>query len=118
MKRVYKRVAEKCPANQVKTAFCSHCHKPVRALPMTPRMLQTLLKLMAEKNTKEIAFDLNVGIKTIETYRQRLHEVSGTNNLVGLMKWALRIGFTFPGEDKMAPDPESPFWAPKPGDED
>jgi DNA-binding CsgD family transcriptional regulator len=92
-------------------AICSHCHKRVKPIFISPRVLEVLDSFMAEKSTKETAFDLNISVKTVETYIAQLYRLAGTNNRIGLLRWALKIGFTFPGEDRKEPDPLSPFYA-------
>lgn len=87
--------------NQLKpTAVCPHCRRPVKALPLTWRMLEVLEGLLAGKNCKEIAYDLGVGLKTIESCRAKLYEATGTKNLVSLVRWALENGFQF---DRVTP---------------
>ncbi len=76
-------------------AVCPHCRRPVKALPLSYRMMQVLKGLLAEKNCKEIAYDLRVGIKTVEFHRAKLYEAAGVDNLVGLVRWALEQGFEF-----------------------
>ncbi len=59
---------------------------------LTPRQRE-VLRLVAEgKNTKQIAFLLNVSVKTIETHRTQLMKRVGANDVAGLVRHALRIG--------------------------
>ena len=52
-----------------------------------------ILQLIAEGNsTKEIAFDLNLSVKTIETHRERLMERLNIHDVVGLVRYAIRHG--------------------------
>lgn len=52
-----------------------------------------VLQMMAEgKTTKEIAFALEVSIKTIETYRQQIMSKLNIRTIAGLVKFALREG--------------------------
>ena len=52
-----------------------------------------VLKLIAEgKQTKEIATELNVSIKTVETHRQRTMRKLDIHNAVELTKYAIREG--------------------------
>ena len=50
-----------------------------------------ILQLIAEgKSTKEIAFDLGLSTKTIETHRERLMERLNIREVAGLVRYALR----------------------------
>ncbi|MBB6429010.1 response regulator [Algisphaera agarilytica] len=61
---------------------------------LTPRERE-VLQLMAEgRSTKEIASDLFVSVKTIETHRQHIMQKLGTNSIADLTKFAIREGLT------------------------
>jgi DNA-binding NarL/FixJ family response regulator len=63
---------------------------------LTPRQRE-ILQLIAEgKSTKEIAFLLNVSIKTIETHRLQLMDRLGIYDIAGLVRHAMRIGLVPP----------------------
>jgi DNA-binding NarL/FixJ family response regulator len=52
-----------------------------------------ILQLVAEgKSTKEIAHRLGIGIKTVETHRQRLMERLDIHDVAGLVRFAIRAG--------------------------
>jgi DNA-binding NarL/FixJ family response regulator len=52
-----------------------------------------ILQLIAEgKSTKEIAFDLGLSAKTIETHRERLMERLNIRDVAGLVRYAIRSG--------------------------
>ncbi|PTY01644.1 DNA-binding response regulator [Verrucomicrobia bacterium LW23] len=52
-----------------------------------------ILQLIAEgKSTKEIAFLLNVSVKTIETHRTQLMDRLDIHDIAGLVKFAMRTG--------------------------
>ncbi|HTJ00937.1 MAG TPA: response regulator transcription factor [Dongiaceae bacterium] len=54
-----------------------------------------VLKLISEgRNTKEIAADLNLSIKTVETHRTRLMTRLGVHSVAELTKYAIRMGYT------------------------
>ena len=54
-----------------------------------------VLQLLAEgKTIKEIASDLFLSVKTIETYRQRIMDRLGVHSLAELIKFAIREGLT------------------------
>ena len=64
--------------------------------PLTPRQRQTL-KLIAEgRTTKEIAAELGVSIKTVETHRAQLRERLNIHDTPGLVKYAQRAGIIPP----------------------
>ena len=57
---------------------------------LTPRQRE-ILQMIAEGNsTKEIAFTLNVSVKTIETHRSALMERLGIHDIAGLVLYAVR----------------------------
>lgn len=61
---------------------------------LSERELQ-VLKLIAEgRNTKEIAAQLSLSIKTIETHRTRLMTKLGLHSIAELTKYAIRMGYT------------------------
>ena len=63
---------------------------PVEVL--TPRQRE-ILQLIAEgNNTKEIAYQLNVSAKTVETHRAQLMERLDIRDVPGLVRYAIRTG--------------------------
>ena len=57
---------------------------------LTPRQRE-ILQLIAEgKSTKEIAFNLSVSVKTVETHRAGLMERLGIHDVAGLVLFAVR----------------------------
>lgn len=64
--------------------------------PLTPRQ-QEVLKLLAEgHSTKEIAFNLGLSAKTVESHRAQIQERLGIRDLAGLVRYAIRTGLTPP----------------------
>jgi DNA-binding NarL/FixJ family response regulator len=56
-----------------------------------------VLKLVAGgKSTKEIAFLLNLSVKTVETHRAQIMERLGIRDVAGLVRYALRTGLVPP----------------------
>ncbi len=61
-----------------------------------------ILQLIAEGNsTKEIAGQLELSIKTVETHRLRMMNKLGITNIAGLVKYAIREGLTTLDDRKM-----------------
>lgn len=60
--------------------------------PLTPRQRETLRLIAVGKNTKEIAFELGVSPKTVETHRAQLMERLGIHDVAGLVKYAIHTG--------------------------
>jgi DNA-binding NarL/FixJ family response regulator len=64
---------------------------------LTPRQRE-ILRLIAEgRSTKEMAADLGVSVKTVETHRALLMERLGIHELAGLVRFAVRVGIV-PGD--------------------
>ena len=56
-----------------------------------------VLRLLAEgRRTQEIADLLGLGVKSVETYRSRLMEKLGIDNVAGLVRFAIRAGIIAP----------------------
>lgn len=60
--------------------------------PLTPRQREVLRLVAQGRNTKEIAADLGLSVKTVETHRAQLMERLGIHDVPGLVKYALRTG--------------------------
>ncbi|MGN6512739.1 MAG: response regulator transcription factor [Lysobacteraceae bacterium] len=60
----------------------------IEALP--PRQRQILVALGRGRTTKQIAADLGISIKTVETHRARIMEALGCRNAVELLRLAVR----------------------------
>jgi DNA-binding NarL/FixJ family response regulator len=63
---------------------------------LTARQREVLRLVAGGKSTKEIAFDLNVSVKTIETHRAQIMERLGIRDVAGLVRYALRTGLVPP----------------------
>lgn len=61
---------------------------------LSSRELEVLQLLSEGKTSKEIAFELDVGVKTVETHRQSVMEKLDIHSVAGLTKFALREGLT------------------------
>lgn len=65
--------------------------------PLTPRQREVLKRIAEGRSTKEIAFDLRLSVKTIETHRAQIMERLGIRDVAGLVRYAMRTGLV-PGE--------------------
>lgn len=61
-------------------------------LVLTPRQREILTLIAKGKATKEIAFELKLSVKTVETHRAQIIERTGIRDVAGLTMYALRIG--------------------------
>lgn len=59
---------------------------------LTPRQREVLKRIAEGASTKEIAFELDLSIKTIETYRSQIMERLGIQDIAGLVRYAIRHG--------------------------
>ena len=59
---------------------------------LTVRELEVLQLLAEGKSTKQIALNLSISIKTIESHRNRVMQKTGVNNIADLTKYAIREG--------------------------
>ena len=52
-----------------------------------------VLQLIAEgKTTKQVALELNISVKTVETHRVRIMERLDIHDIAGLVRYAIRVG--------------------------
>jgi len=59
---------------------------------LTPRQRE-ILQLIAEgRSTKEIAYALDISVKTVETHRAQLMERLDIHDIAGIVRYALRVG--------------------------
>jgi DNA-binding NarL/FixJ family response regulator len=66
------------------------------AVSLTPRQRE-ILQLIAEgHSTKEMAFRLNVSVKTVETHRAQLMDRLNIRDVAGLVRYAIRTGLVTP----------------------
>lgn len=61
---------------------------------LSPREREVLQLLAEGKSTREIASVLQIGMKTVETYRQQIMEKLDIHTIAGLTKFAVREGLT------------------------
>ncbi|MDA8621290.1 response regulator transcription factor [Psychrosphaera sp.] len=61
---------------------------------LTPRQTEILKMLADGKGTKEIAYDLNLSVKTIESHRSQIMERLQIRDLASLVRFAIKNGVT------------------------
>ena len=61
---------------------------------LTPREREVIQLLAEGKGAKEIAYDLKVSSKTIETHRRNIMQKLGVHTIAELTKYAIRQGLT------------------------
>ena len=64
--------------------------------PLTPRQREVLKRIAEGRSTKEIAFDLSLSVKTVETHRAQIMERLGIRDVAGLVRYAMRAGIVPP----------------------
>lgn len=64
--------------------------------PLTPRQREVLKRVAEGRSTKEIAFDLGLSVKTVETHRAQIMERLGIRDVAGLVRYAMRTGLVPP----------------------
>lgn len=61
---------------------------------LSPREKEVLQLVVEGKSSAQIAADLSLSIKTVETYRSRIFQKLDIDNLPGLVKFAIQHGLT------------------------
>ncbi len=59
---------------------------------LSPRQREVLQLLAEGRSTKEIASDLGLSIKTVETHRAQIMERLNIRDVPGLVRFAIRAG--------------------------
>jgi DNA-binding NarL/FixJ family response regulator len=59
---------------------------------LTSRQKEILKAIAGGRTTKQIAYDLGLSIKTIETHRAQIMERLGIHDVAGLVRFSIRIG--------------------------
>ena len=59
---------------------------------LTARQLEVLRRLALGRSVKEIAYDLQLSAKTVETYRAQIMERLDLHDLASLVRYAIRTG--------------------------
>ena len=64
--------------------------------PLTPRQREVLKGIAEGRSTKQIAADLGLSVKTVETHRAQIMERLGIRDVAGLVRYAMRTGLVPP----------------------
>ena len=59
---------------------------------LTPRQREILVLIAEGQTTKEIARNLNISVKTVESHRSQLMERLDIRDVAGLVRFAIRTG--------------------------
>jgi len=79
--------------------ICPDCRRPVKALPLSWQEGDILEKIMQEKWLDQIAKELFISRRSVETHLASLYlktgvsELKGQAKLTGLVKWAIKHQF-------------------------
>jgi DNA-binding NarL/FixJ family response regulator len=66
--------------------------QPVRES-LTSREREVLQLVAESRTTKDIARELGIGVKTVESHRTRIMSKLGIHETAGLVRYAIRRGF-------------------------
>lgn len=81
-------------ASTVIQSCLAHNGKPdAAATKLTDREMQVLTKITEGYKTREVAAELQISVKTVETYRRQIMKKLNIDTIVDLTKFALREGF-------------------------
>jgi DNA-binding NarL/FixJ family response regulator len=83
-------------SRQVVAGYAQHLGGEVGPDVLTARQREVLKLVAAGKSTKEIAFLLNLSVKTVETHRAQIMDRLGIRDVAGLVRYALRTGLVPP----------------------
>jgi DNA-binding NarL/FixJ family response regulator len=64
----------------------------VKRADFSEKELQIIKLICNELSNKEIAEELNLTIRTVEKYRERIHEKTGSRNMAGVVVYAIKNG--------------------------
>jgi DNA-binding NarL/FixJ family response regulator len=70
---------------------------PGSAEPLTPRQTEVLCMVAQGMSSKDIARQLNVSIKTVDSHRTGLMKQLDIHEVTGLVRYAIRTGLISPG---------------------
>lgn len=62
---------------------------------LTRREIEVLKLIVAEKTSNEIADNLGISVRTVETHRKNISHKTKVRNPIGLVKYAIQSGFIY-----------------------
>lgn len=62
--------------------------------PLSPREEEVLQLLAEGRTSKEMALELNISVRTVDTHRKHIMEKLSVQSVAELVKWAIRHGLT------------------------
>jgi DNA-binding NarL/FixJ family response regulator len=83
-------------SRQVVDGYVQRVGTGAGADPLTQRQREVLKHIAEGRSTKEIAFELDLSVKTIETHRAQIMERLGIRDVAGLVRYAMRVGIVPP----------------------
>lgn len=82
------------PTSISREVLNAYIEKEKKAQELTTRQAAALKMTVEGKRTKEIAFELGLSIKTVETYRTQIMTKLGIQDIPNLVKYAILNGLT------------------------
>ena len=85
-------------SKEVSAILIEHLNKPrvskkrIEGIPLSARELEVLKLIVEENSNPEIAEQLFISIRTVDTHRRNLLEKLGVKNTAGLVKYAIQKG--------------------------
>lgn len=76
-------------STRIHEVLSENLEKPDQGKLLTDREKEILRLLAEEHSNKEIGMLLHISERTVETHRKNIFRKAGTNNMVGLMKFAI-----------------------------
>lgn len=90
--RTYLSPAVSAPVVQQALAAAPAPAAALEDLPLTPRQAEVLKRVVTGQSMKEIAWELQLSVKTVEAHRAQIMERLGVRNLAQLVLYAVRRG--------------------------
>jgi DNA-binding NarL/FixJ family response regulator len=66
--------------------------EPCQLRKLSPRQKQVLQLIAEGKTTKQVAVELNISVKTVETHRMQLMDRLEIHDIAGLVRFAIKVG--------------------------
>jgi two-component system nitrate/nitrite response regulator NarL len=80
-------------STRVKYILEENAPKPVKNIAFTPREIDVLVLMAKGTSSKNIGKALNIGVRTVETYRQNIYKKTGLKSVVQIAFYAQRHGY-------------------------